>query len=628
MTSLDPWRDSAPTGDCGGNRPLGTNKNPKKPTDSSPIRKDSTEVNESSNSVSSEEQNVMTKKISNEDTNVLQENTSNEETNVLPEETSAEVTNKETIEGIHEKFKGYKELPVEHLVQPDFINLLREPDKKHVKELEEEFLLRPHNYFQLMVVNICGDFDTNYDKCHLEVIGGNHSRQALQNLLKRDDVTNKSPFELRMCLIYQDLSPDEAKYIANQHNEVRKLGSDLDLVNRATFFRYALFEKSGMKSAPETIATQTPTAKDVIRKWKKGLEICMGSISRKTLNNRFGFEMRLAQLPSEVWETFLKCVEKLKRERKIAKVSGRLLKPVDGVKDTVLLNTFLQKYIEGEINFKELTVLCNRSKNCDEDSSLNTEPEKSSDLQVEEEAMNQTQELDQVDKNQEDEDSVNYKIMYIALKEREAKHCEEINDLKMKTKKLEDKIELISVEKNKIKEELSERNAKAEQHLHEIISLREKLNKATKECRMMKEMQEKSCSKRKKLKCQFHNTDSTEDLDIPPPKKSALKPDQWDFKEGHEDVKKNMVVAIKPIRKRDIIDGEPWLALVNEVAKSKLKVSWLTGSYNSTWELNPEFLGCDPDVVQNTRVACRFNFIPEKVLPEYIIDKLKAIFKN
>ncbi|XP_062609679.1 uncharacterized protein LOC134271506 [Saccostrea cucullata] len=135
-------------------------------------------------------------------------------------------------------------------------------------------------------------------------------------------------------------------------------------------------------------------------------------------------------------------------------------------------------------------------------------------------------------------------------------------------------------------------------------------------------MQEKSCSKRKSI------TDSTEDMDIPPPKKSALQPDQWNFKEGAEDIKRNMVVAIKPIRKKDIVDGEPWLALVNEVLKSKLKVSWLTGRYNSTWELNPEFLGCDPDVVQNTRVACHFNFIQEKVLPGYIIDKLKAIFKN
>jgi hypothetical protein len=176
-------------------------------------------------------------------------------------------------------FIGYKELPVVHLVQPDFINLLREPDEKHVKELEEEFILRPQNYFQLMVVNIHGEFEANYDKCHLEVIGGNHSRQALQNILRREDVTNKSPFELKMCLIYKDLSPDEAKYIANQHNEVRKMGSDLDLVSRATFFRYALFEKAGMKSAQETMATETPTEKAVIRKWKKGLELCMGSIS-------------------------------------------------------------------------------------------------------------------------------------------------------------------------------------------------------------------------------------------------------------------------------------------------------------------------------------------------------------
>ncbi|XP_062600036.1 uncharacterized protein LOC134271505 [Saccostrea cucullata] len=101
-----------------------------------------------------------------EKTNVSNEKTSNDETGVLQKETSV-VTKKETLEGIHEKFRGYKELPVVHLVQPDFINLLREPDQKHVKELEEEFILRPQNYFQLMVVNIRGEFEANYDKCHV-----------------------------------------------------------------------------------------------------------------------------------------------------------------------------------------------------------------------------------------------------------------------------------------------------------------------------------------------------------------------------------------------------------------------------------------------------------------------------
>jgi hypothetical protein len=42
-----------------------------------------------------------------EKTNVLHENTSNDETDVLQKETSV-VTNKETLEGIHEKFRGNK----------------------------------------------------------------------------------------------------------------------------------------------------------------------------------------------------------------------------------------------------------------------------------------------------------------------------------------------------------------------------------------------------------------------------------------------------------------------------------------------------------------------------------------
>jgi hypothetical protein len=88
---------------------------------------------------------------------------------------------------------------------------------------------------------------------------------------------------------------------------------------------------------------------------------CINHFQRKTLNNRFGFELRLAQLPTKVWENCLRYIERLKRDKKIDKVSGRLLKPIDGVKDDILM-TLLQQYYDGEINFKELTVLCNRSK--------------------------------------------------------------------------------------------------------------------------------------------------------------------------------------------------------------------------------------------------------------------------
>lgn len=133
-------------------------------------------------------------------------------------------------------------LPVSKLRQPSFGNLLREPDIKHVKDLEREFSERPGNYFQLMVVNVCGEMkEGNFESCTLEVIGGNHSRKALQNIIST--TADPTPFEKRMCIVYTNLNPDEAKYVANQHNQVRKFGTDLDLVDRASCFRYFCSKK-------------------------------------------------------------------------------------------------------------------------------------------------------------------------------------------------------------------------------------------------------------------------------------------------------------------------------------------------------------------------------------------------
>lgn len=71
--------------------------------------------------------------------------------------------------------------------------------------------------------------------------------------------------------------------------------------------------------------------------------------------------MRFAQLSSEVWIKFLDFVNKLKMEIKKDKISGRLLKPLDGVQEKSLLK-FLKNYNGGKINFKQLVSLCTEFK--------------------------------------------------------------------------------------------------------------------------------------------------------------------------------------------------------------------------------------------------------------------------
>lgn len=127
-----------------------------------------------------------------------------------------------------------------------------------------------------------------------------------------------------------------------------------------------------------------------------------------------------------------------------------------------------------------------------------------------------------------------------------------------------------------------------------------------------------------KLTCNIYFPDETHSDVLP---KLAQK-DRWNYQNGYEDLREDMVVAINPVNRKDVLENEPWLAIVNTVMKTKIKVSWLTGTYNSKWELNPDFEGCDPDNVPIKRVACHFNYIPDEVLPELIIKKLRRIFLN
>lgn len=118
---------------------------------------------------------------------------------------------------------------------------------------------------------------------------------------------------------------------------------------------------------------------------------------------------------------------------------------------------------------------------------------------------------------------------------------------------------------------------------------------------------------------------ATEELEAPVTKKTSV--DDLDLKEGQEGLTIGLVVAIKPIRQKDLKNGEPWLGIINDVSKNNIKVSWLMGNYETYWIPNPEFQGCSPDSVPRNRVACSFKYISDKILPDHIVDKLKTVFK-
>ena len=109
------------------------------------------------------------------------------------------------------------------LIEPRRSRLLREPNLEYVESLQEEMLSNPTvNVAPIIGVVRLQEHD-NFDKRHpegylYETIGGNHSRMALQNLLK----THKDlpdTYKFRIVSVYaSSITDEEAQHLALRHN--------------------------------------------------------------------------------------------------------------------------------------------------------------------------------------------------------------------------------------------------------------------------------------------------------------------------------------------------------------------------------------------------------------------------
>lgn len=119
---------------------------------------------------------------------------------------------------------------MQSLVEPSFADLRREADDKYIERLVKQFLSQPCAYYHLMVVNVPGlsiqNFNPNeMDKYRLEVIGGNHSRLAYQNIMKQKtlDSEKKRLYQNKLVKVYCGLSHEEAMRIGAESNKVHSV---------------------------------------------------------------------------------------------------------------------------------------------------------------------------------------------------------------------------------------------------------------------------------------------------------------------------------------------------------------------------------------------------------------------
>ena len=114
-------------------------------------------------------------------------------------------------------------LPVKSLRQPPENLLVRDCNEKVVSELKQEMLANPYADVQplLCMVRLKDDetFDRKLKEAYLyDTIGGNHSRQALQEILKENPHLQKKVFTYRLCAVYKPMEVKLARRLGSKHN--------------------------------------------------------------------------------------------------------------------------------------------------------------------------------------------------------------------------------------------------------------------------------------------------------------------------------------------------------------------------------------------------------------------------
>ena len=115
-------------------------------------------------------------------------------------------------------------LPVMSLQEPPDDLLVREVNTAVVSSLKIEMQDNPCNDVQPLLCVVQLKADESFNKQHKEgyyyhTIGGNHSRQALQELLKENpQLQGNRQYTYRLCAVYLPMEATLARRLASKHN--------------------------------------------------------------------------------------------------------------------------------------------------------------------------------------------------------------------------------------------------------------------------------------------------------------------------------------------------------------------------------------------------------------------------
>ena len=119
------------------------------------------------------------------------------------------------------------------LIEPPDELLVRVKSDKFISALKEEMLENPTRDVQplLCIVRLKDDeeFDESLKEGYMyETIGGNNSREAIQQLLsEKPELKKKKLYSHRLCSVYTRMSTDLALRLASKHNRASAFTHDM-----------------------------------------------------------------------------------------------------------------------------------------------------------------------------------------------------------------------------------------------------------------------------------------------------------------------------------------------------------------------------------------------------------------
>ena len=145
-------------------------------------------------------------------------------------------------------YSGSFNIPVSCLLSPDKEYMVRRADEKFIECLKHEMLENRTCDFAPIVATVRLSDDEQFDMKHPEAytydtIGGNHSRIALQQLIKENQELAIDPtFSSRRVSVYGRLSAEQAQHLAHRHNRATEFTSKMNTQDKVYWQIHLTFQ--------------------------------------------------------------------------------------------------------------------------------------------------------------------------------------------------------------------------------------------------------------------------------------------------------------------------------------------------------------------------------------------------